>query len=708
MNHKPVTRPVLPAIAVLALVSMARAATFQGTVLDAYTRQPVPHAEVYVFDLDITTTTGEQGEFGITTSRDAVSLEVSRVGYRMRTWHDLSLTKPIRLYLLPEAISLDGVTVSAYRTPVAVDKSGPVTVLERKEAGRGGNTDLAAAVRTTPSAFGRDNVNFTSVLLRGTNASHTMIAIDGVRLNSAQNGTFDLTTLPLTLARRIEIARGGNSALYGSSPVGGLVNIITPEPGRLSANLRAGLGSFGRKHIQLSHTNWYQPVGYLVAANFSSTDNRFDYQDSTAATRTMSNADFENKGILAKGLFRTGPHNFTLIGEYNITERGAPGSLVWPSDSARRDDHRGIAQLAYAFQPSENLRTAARAFYHQFWQNFRDPAAFVPMSDTHNLNNTGIQLDQSLHFAPWGMAMAGLDASEEELTSTSVGYPNRLTIAGWAQARVDYSGFTLNPVVRYERLSQQHITDSTEARSTLGVFSPKATLTWSGLEWASIYAGVGKSFRAPTFNDLYWPEDMFSYGNPHLKPEWSTNFDIGIRGSKPDFLCYWIGYYHSSLTDLIQWQPDTMFRYHPINIDSATISGLELELNLDLGYAGLAGNLDLSRAQSGGARLYYRPELVGRATLWAQHTFGPVAAHISLTGEHTGNRLTDPTFPDTVPEIMPGYSLFHVEASVSPTIGPLVVTPRFGIRNLFDQRYQTVKDYPVPGRTWYAELEFGI
>ncbi|OYD15812.1 hypothetical protein CH330_04720 [candidate division WOR-3 bacterium JGI_Cruoil_03_51_56] len=678
-------------LAVIFLTGSVQA--FKGVVLDAWTRQPVPYAEVHADDIGMTTTTDQEGKFEITTRADQISIEVSRVGYKPRTWNNLPRGKTALLYLFPKAIRLKGVTVSAFRTPVSIDQSGPVTVIEQKTD----DTNVAELIRTAPSVTGRDYVNFTSIALRGTNTEHTLIALDGIPLNSAQNSTFDLTTLPLILARRIEIGRGGNSALYGSSTVGGLVNIITPEPERLGAKLRTGIGSFGRKHLEFMHTNRLEPIGYLIAGDFTNTDNRFDYKDSTDSTCYINNADFENKGILAKGNFRNGPHRVVLLGEYNITERGAPGSLSWPSDSARRDDQHGITQLAYAFQPSENLRTAARAFYHRFWQNFRDPVSAV--NDTHNLANIGVQFDQNIYLKPWAMVMAGLEADKQNLNSTAVGEPSRSTVSAWTQARLEHSGFGLNPIIRFEQIIQEN-NDSIPEKSTTLVLCPKLTMTFSRLEWFTLFAGIGRSFRAPGFNDLYWPEDMFSYGNPHLKPEWSTNIDIGIRGKNPDFLHYWIGYYYSDLTDLIQWQPDTASRFHPVNIDSAKISGIEMEARLDLNHLGLDGNMNYSIAKSGESRLIYRPEFCTRATFWGKYDFRRLTTRLNLTTEYTAQRFTNPANTDT----LPAYLLFHTEASVRF----LEARARFGIHNLSDRRYQTIKDYPVPGRNWYAGLELGI
>jgi len=303
--------------------SVEAAASFSGTVLDAYTRQPVPFADVAVHGTGLHLMAGKNGRFMAQTTGSTVGLTVSRVGYRTRSWDRLEPAEELMLYLLPEVIDLEGVTVSAFRYPVARAEAGPVTVVETHDRDAGG-ADVSDLLRSTPSAFGRDNTNFTSISLRGANANHTLVAIDGVQLNSAQNGTFDLTTLPLAMAERIEVTRSGNSALYGTSAVGGLVDIITPSPGGLSADLRAGVGSFGRRYVELSHANRNALFGYVVGGHYSEADNDFPYPDSTDTTCTMANADVQSLSLFAKGETRTGPHMLSLLGEYGAGRRGSP------------------------------------------------------------------------------------------------------------------------------------------------------------------------------------------------------------------------------------------------------------------------------------------------------------------------------------------------------------------------------------------------
>ena len=696
--------PFLPGLAALLLSVATPSLALEGRVLDARTGEPVPGATVFAFELGTWAVCGPEGGFQLRTDRDALSVEVSHVGYRPGIWEDLPADRPVTLRLVPGITRLGGITVTAHRLPVPADQAGPVSVLDRDAAAAGGRTDVARALEGTTGAIGRDYGNFTSVALRGANAEHTVFALDGIRLNSAQNGTFDATGLPLSIADRIEVARGGYSAVYGSSPVGGVVNVTTPRPERWGALVRAGLGAFGRKYCQFGHTAWHQPVGYVVGGSIESAANDFGWTDSAGAARTRANADAASRSLFAKGVFRSGRHDASLLGEYGTSDRGDPGSVRLPSDSARRRDTRGIALLSWSFREADEAALAVRGYRCRFWQNYTNPD--WSMNDTHDFGSLGIQVDQTVPLAGLGTAIAGFEAGSENLTSTSVSVSRRSTLAAWAQLHIRISTLTVAPVLRFERLRSRSGQPGEEQGTTYLVASPKVTLNWSPADRLDVYAGLGRSFRAPTFNDLYWPDDPFGYGNPLLEPEWSTGIDVGVTGRAPGFLRWRVGWHHTRLTDLIQWQPDTAWRYHPVNVDSAVISGLELDTELDLGPAGLEVGLDWLDARSGPVTLIYRPALSGRATAWARHRSGAVDARLGLTVEHAGRRFTDAANTDSLS--LPAYTLCHIEAVARRPFRRVGTGVRFGIRNLLDARYQSVAYYPLPGRTWYGGLELGI
>lgn len=677
-------------------------AALVGRVIDARSRRPVPAASVEVTG-QAPVTTDEAGRFRVAAGPGPLAVRISRVGYRPRTWTGLLADRVREFRLLPELILLEGVTVTAGRMPLPVAASGPVTVIEIDRRATTGLTDPAGLLRGATGVDGRDYVNYTSLALRGTGAEHTLLALDGIRLNSPQSGTFDLTTLPVGIARRVEIARGGGSALYGSSPVGGTVNLITAEPERLAARLSTGLGAFGRRYFTAAHENRQAPLGYLVGVAADAAANDYPWVDDSGVTRVMTNADREALGVFGKGSWREAAHRLNLFGSWNSTRRGMPGPRNWPSDSARRDELTGLAYLRHAYEPDERLALDTRVSVTRSWQNYRDPG--VATNDTHDLTAAGLQFDAACAPTRWLTLLAAAELDRSTLASTAVGNPSRLDLAGVGQARLEWRGLALQPALRVERLRRDLASDTGRRRTTTDVASPRVTLAWTGFELAAPYAAWGRSFRAPTFNDLFWPEDPWTRGNPLLRPEWSTNLDLGLRGRR-QLAGWWLGWYRNSLTDLIQWRADSLFRYRPENVASATLSGLEAELELDLGRFGFSGNANWCRARSAGARLLYRPEFTARATGWIGANRGRFDARLTLGADWSGDRLTDPAYPDTVPAVMAGCGTGDARVELGWNPGPTRMVLSAGVRNLAGARFETVRHYPLPGRNWYAELGF--
>jgi outer membrane receptor protein involved in Fe transport len=541
-----------------------------------------------------------------------------------------------------------------------------------------------------------------SVSLRGANAEHTLVAIDGVRQNSAQNGTFDLSTVPLEFADRIEVARGAASAVYGSNAVGGVVNVLTPDPTRLGAAVSGGLGSFGRSGLDFRHTNWVAPVGYLVAGELYSARNDFTYSEAES-TRQLANADIAREALMAKGRYQSGPHYGSILAEFGTTRRGVPGTVQLPSDSARRDDWRGQVIARYTVQPSGRLRTSAHAHASTDWQNYRDP--LWGANDTHRLSDGGVAVEQYWQLLRSIGLTGALEYEAERLQSTAVGSPRRGGLAATFQFRVQVHGFDVTHILRWDRIaSRAKLADSVERRALLRAISPKVMATWSGLAPFEFFTAVGQGFRAPSFNDLYWPADAFSYGNPGLRPEYGQTVELAAAARLSRVARVRLGAYWNSLTDLIQWQPDSAFRFRPVNVQSAQIIGLELEGRAALGPAELelAGAWTSARSES--LALIYRPALSGTVRGGWRIPVPVLAPQLSVGIEYTGPRFSDPANTDT----LAGYLIVDAGLRLRPRLGPVKLDLETGLRNLLDERYETTRGYPTPGRNWFLELGLEI
>jgi len=574
-----------------------------------------------------------------------------------------------------------------------------------------GRVNVAEALAAVPSLFTKNYGNLTTIGLRGANAEQTLILLDGVPLNSAQDNLADLVTLPLVLADRIEVVAGANSALYGANSIGGLVNIMPAEPDSFTAAVTAGLGSLGRRYAQLVHTNRFEPFGYVLTGNLSRTGASFSYRDTSGVTHQRVNSDWVDAGLMTRATYHHARHALSLLAEYHNSRRGVPGPTTWPSDSARLNDSRTIIHLGHDLPLTEHCRLETRLHHHRFWRHYWNPDPMSLMNDTHLVTASGLALKQTTHLFRWATTVAGVEGGHDRLRSTAIGLPGRWNWAGWFEARLGGTGFEATPMARLDLSNSANPADTTSARTTIVALSPKLFLAGSPLPGLTLYAAVGRSFRQPTFNELFWPRQVASWppytfitqGNPRLKPEWSTNADLGISGERGETLHCRLGWYWSRFSNLIQWQTtqqgDTSFT-RPVNLDTATITGVEVELGTALRHGGITATGTGMLARSAGKDLVYRPRLTFGAHPWL--LLEPV--RISIDASYVGPRYTVPNNTDS----LPGFVLVDAGFSLSPRLGLLQTALRTGVRNLFDRQYQVLKDYPLPGRTFYAELSVGI
>ncbi len=688
----------------LVTVTASPTASVTGTVFDSYSRQPVPYAEVTVPELNLSVLADSLGHFEIElpeNSTDAISIEASQIGYALRRWPRVQPGSQLRLFLNPRPIHLRGVTVTAFRTPATMKHSGPTTVIDSIRLAERGTTSLGDAIAMAPSVAIKDYANLATIGIRGATSEQTLVLLDGIRVSTAQDNLVELTTLPQTLAERIEILRNGASALYGANSIGGVVNIVTPMPSRLTAIATAGFGSFGNRFLRLRHGNSNGTLGYFLSANLDHSANRFPWQDTLGVEHIRTNADMANTGIFGKAMFHSGTHAGALTISLNASERGVPGPITWPSESARMSDTRNLARLQYGWQQTDAARLDLSFHHHRFWRNYRNPDPFFPQNDTHMTTVSGAVMTERWHPTEWCQLLVAPELADEQLSSTNIGRPRRTSLSAVTQVGISWQGLSLLPALRCDEFREsRQLTDSSGFRRIRRALSPRVWLSWDAAKWASLYLSLNRSYRAPTFNELYWPEDPWTSGNPRLEPELGTGIDCGVGGRPRRWLGYQLAGFRTQLSNLILWQPDSAGVFRPANVDTATITGFEVELDIKSHHAEVRPSLTYLVAKSHGRDLPYRPRL----SLTVEHSLQWAWARLGWNVRHIGSRFTNSANTKSLPACL----LFDIALDLSPRFGPITTILRTGARNLFDRRYQLVDGYPLPGRSFYAELELRI
>ena len=220
-------------------------ANIKGSVVDSKTQQPLSHASVLVVGTVITTTTDAEGHYSLKNLPvGKVKIEVRSAGYRtlrQEVTTERNYTTETNFELTADEIALDEVVVSANRS-LTLRRESPVivNVLDTKLFESTHSTTLAQGLNFQPGVRTEDNCTncgFSQVRINGLDGHYSQILVDSRPVFTALQGVYGLEQIPANMVQRVEIVRGGGSALFGASAIGGTINIITKEPSENSAEL---------------------------------------------------------------------------------------------------------------------------------------------------------------------------------------------------------------------------------------------------------------------------------------------------------------------------------------------------------------------------------------------------------------------------------------------------------------------------------------
>lgn len=249
---------VLIAFVQLGFVAQAQTpkrATLVGTVVNHKSQEAIPFAAIKLDGTTLGTTTDANGAFRLTSvPAGTYTIVVSSTGFsstEQKVRLESGKTRHLDFYLEEQALELDGLVVTSNRQETR-RKLAPslVTVLGRDMFVKTNSENLSQGLRFQPGLRIEDNCQncgFNQVRINGLEGAYSQILIDSRPVFSALAGVYGLEQIPASMIERVEVMRGGGSALFGSSAIGGVINIITREPIRSEANVSQTLTSYDRK-----------------------------------------------------------------------------------------------------------------------------------------------------------------------------------------------------------------------------------------------------------------------------------------------------------------------------------------------------------------------------------------------------------------------------------------------------------------------------
>lgn len=567
---------------------------------------------------------------------------------------------------------LDTVVVTATGEERSLEEvNAAVTVLEREDLEHAGTPSLAEALRRVPGAIllrsGLDT-GVSSLFLRGSNTAHTLVLLDGVRLNSPFFGGYDFGLPLVGTLERAEVARGPYSALYGGDAIGGVVQLVTRIPTGSSWSGVVEAGGEGWRRFEAVGSMDLDGLGLTVAAA------------SREGTGPLDNDDFRSRSGLVRATWKAGSTlraGFLIHHADSATEIPFSGSLATPRRETESRELVMALPLRWDWDTGSSLEVVPTRVEREL--RFSDPDdAFGMTASQTTASSSGLR-------AMWRQGVGR----------------HRVTVgAEWRQDQVDDgSNFGINLDDRRIDTGAVFVQDSFTIAEKIEVliggrldrsrtwgsnFSPRATLGWREGAWR-IWSSFGEGFRAPALGELYYP---FA-GNPDLQPERSRSWETGVSTSLlgGNSQLQMVAFVNRT-QDLVEFDFAT---YRFANVSDSRQRGLEGGWWSVLGSGSLQVSATWLEAEdTDGTRLLRRPRWSGSVAL--HYPVGRVTAEAALVW--VGSRPdVDPVSFGRVEQ--PAFVTANAAVTV-PVTGPLSLRVR--IENIADRNYEEVRGYPAPGR----------
>ena len=572
--------------------------------------------------------------------------------------------------------------------------------------------------------------------LRGSSSSQVLFLLEGRKLNYVANGIFNLSDLPLENLDKVEVVHGPLSSLYGANALGGVVNLIPSFPSTSQRKVSSSI-LFGDRKTR------------LYSLKFSSGIKNLRLESGLG--KKQSEGERENSAYSSLFFHSTLFYQISSQADLKLyllaqtDDLGLPGPVPDPlsipkygnssvsSLFDKQADKNFSADLNFNFR-SEDAKEelSTRLFFDRRHLDYSTKYDFLGEVDeeySYLARSLGGFIQYSLSFQKENRLILGGDFSSDlfeaeknsHFTSSGTNLvsswnPGSSIFGLWGNSSLNKGKFTFQAGARVDLPSNFEKS-----------FSPNLGAIYHLRENLSLKLNYGRAYRAPTFNDLYWPDG----GNEDLKPETGQSFETGLSYSARKLSCQ-ISLFSRQVKNLISWQPlGENGLWQPFNLDRFNSWGTEFQLGYNLkDGVDLDLNYSFNRGEEIKKELVYADyftgekrfeELKRKARFQPEHSFNlnlNLKILSSLSAQFSFNYRTRKLnyYPDysSYPEIKYLTKRIKPSANFDLNLSQKINLLTFSLKvnNLFNDRTPTQfgnslsdLDYPNPGRKVYAGVK---
>jgi vitamin B12 transporter len=528
----------------------------------------------------------------------------------------------------------------------------------------------------------------TSVFMRGTNSNHSLVLIDGVKVESSYSGTFAWEHLPVSQIERIEIVRGSRVSYYGADAIGGVINIITRKQENLYARYTAG--SYDSQSLDIGYGQSFDKGHYSLILGGKKTDGFSATNENNEFAYNPDDDGYDNYSLNFSSSIKVGSGDI----KFNYLEFHGDVDFDSYFDLGHSENEDRVIKLAWnsiIFNDWHNDLSVANNSGSILTKAFSSKNT----SDRYTFDWL-LNKDFGNNHLGFGINYQKEESKRDNLLLNSFDFESsRNNSAAFVNWQGQFSNNVLTVSSRYDNNSV-YGSDVTGDLGWAYEFNDKIRFNLS----------AGTAFNAPNLTDLfsvfgqtlvYSPElddfvGFFSYeGNPDLKPEESTNYEMGLNTKISDDQDLSVNVFYYQIDNLVDYEGS---RFKPVNVMESNIKGMELDYNLRKGSINFNANATIQDAvnEDTDMPLLRRPD--NKINLSLDKYFNKFSMGTSVRYASKSHDFDAQLDSYTVIDLRAAYKLNDNWRLA------------LKVENAADEDYQIVHGYNTPGSSGYFTIEW--
>ena len=513
--------------------------------------------------------------------------------------------------------------------------------------------------------------------IRGGGFDQTLLLVDGMKMDDAQTGHHTLNMiLPLYLIERIEVIKGPAARIFGQNAFNGAINIVTKdvtgEKKQVDLSLKEiSYGSFEQKNISAVTKIITNKAKSLISFSNNTSDGY------------RHNTDYKRNNYFVKTSFNLKSSPIDVIASFTENKFGANGFYASPSATEQYEETQASLLGISTTINSEKLSIKPRLY----WRRGQDEYIYIRDNPSvyrnlHKTNKVSAELSGS-YFSNSGVTGFGIDLSTVNISSNNLGEHDRTTV----NLFVDHT---------FKLFDEKLVLSPGIAVS---YFSDMSFHSFPGIDLGyninsnfKLYSNIGKTFRIPTYTDLYY-SDRTTIGNENLNPESATSTELGFKYNTSNFKISG-AFFNRKAKNIIDYvKENENDLWNAVNIGSLKTTGFELDFRynfqnqnyLNLGYTNIKDNnyvtnINFSKYSLNSLKHHFTSKLNLNYIRNVNHSF--VYKYAERSDKSSYNILDS--------KIMYKKGLFIY------------------VNNIFDEVYSETNLVPMPGTSFLVGISVGI